>query len=260
MKFDMHCHTAEGSPDAGVRIEDYILRLMELGYGGMLVADHDSYNGYRKWKRHIKGKRYKDFVVLKGIEYDTIDGGHILVIMPEDVKLRILELRGLPVRLLIDIVHRHGGILGPAHPCGERYLSLIHTKKKRDKEELLRKFDFIEDFNSCETLDSNQKAKQLSDLFEKPGFGGSDSHRYDCIGTAWTELPASIRCESDLIRYIKGGGTTETGGTYYNKTTKKRIGALNHVLVQMFYFYNHAGSIAKSRKRKRELKKYRDIF
>ena len=31
--------------------------------------------------------------MLKGIEYDTIDAGHILVIMPENVKLKILELR-----------------------------------------------------------------------------------------------------------------------------------------------------------------------
>ena len=48
----------------------------------------------------------EDFLVLKGIEYDTIDAGHVLVIMPETIKLRILELRGLPVQLLIDIVHQ----------------------------------------------------------------------------------------------------------------------------------------------------------
>ena len=42
----------------------------------------------------------------------------------ENVNLKILELRGLPVHLLIDIVHKNGGILGPAHPCGEKYLSI----------------------------------------------------------------------------------------------------------------------------------------
>lgn len=35
-------------------------------------------------------------MVLKGVEYDTCDCGHILVIMPFGVKLKILELRGLP--------------------------------------------------------------------------------------------------------------------------------------------------------------------
>ena len=93
IKFDMHCHTKEGSLDGKVEIETYITELISKGFGGMLVSDHNSYNGYRKWKKSIKGKKYEDFVVLKGIEYDTIDAGHILVIVPETIKLKILEDR-----------------------------------------------------------------------------------------------------------------------------------------------------------------------
>ena len=95
MKFDMHCHTKEGSLDGKVGIEEYIRILKEKGYQGMLVSDHNSYNGYRYWRDHIKGKKYTDFVVLKGIEYDTNNAGHFLVILPEGVKPRILEMRGL---------------------------------------------------------------------------------------------------------------------------------------------------------------------
>ena len=40
-------------------------------------------------------------MVLKGIEYDTLDCGHMLVVMPVGVKLRILEMRGLPIALLV---------------------------------------------------------------------------------------------------------------------------------------------------------------
>ena len=82
--------------------------------------------------------------MLKGIEYDTIDAGHILVIMPETIKLKILELRGLPVQILIDIVHKNGGILGPAHPCGEKYLSFTNTLKKRNQMAVMNQFDFLE--------------------------------------------------------------------------------------------------------------------
>ena len=49
--------------------------------------------------------------------------------MPEGVKMRLLEMRGMPVTMLIDFVHRHGGILGPAHPCGEKYMSFTNTKR-----------------------------------------------------------------------------------------------------------------------------------
>ena len=129
MKFDMHCHTKEGSLDGKVEIEEYIRILKEKGYQGMLVSDHNSYNGYRYWRDHIKGKKYTDFVVLKGIEYDTNNAGHFLVILPEGVKPRILEMRGMPVELLTRVVHAYGGILGPAHPFGEKYLSFGSSKK-----------------------------------------------------------------------------------------------------------------------------------
>ena len=65
MKIDMHCHTKEGSIDGKVPIEEYISMLKAQGFGGMLVTDHDSYGGYRYWKKNIKGKKNKDFVVLK---------------------------------------------------------------------------------------------------------------------------------------------------------------------------------------------------
>ena len=120
MKIDMHCHVKEGSIDSKVSLEDYITLLKKKGFQGMVITDHNTYNGYRYWKNHMKGKVHTDFVVLKGIEYDTRDAGHILVIMPEGVKMRLLEMRGMPVSLLIDLVHRNGGVLGPAHPCGEK--------------------------------------------------------------------------------------------------------------------------------------------
>ena len=108
MKLDMHCHTHEGSVDSKIGVEEYIRILKEKGYDGMLITDHDTYNGYRYWKEHLKGKKYKDFVVLKGIEYDTNNAGHMLVVMPENVKLRILEMRGMPLPMLLFIVHAFG--------------------------------------------------------------------------------------------------------------------------------------------------------
>ena len=64
--------------------------------------------------------------------------------MPENVKLLILECRGLPVKMLQDIVHHHGGILGPAHPCGERHLSITRTRLYKKHPEIMENFDFLE--------------------------------------------------------------------------------------------------------------------
>lgn len=256
MKFDMHCHTKEGSMDSKVAIEEYIGTLIEKGFGGMLVSDHNSYNGYRAWKRTLKDKKYQDFVVLKGIEYDTIDAGHILVIMPEQVKLPILEMRGLPVQFLIEIVHRYGGILGPAHPCGEKYLSITNTRKHRNQLAVMEKFDFLEGFNACENVSSNFRAAAIAAQYQKPQFGGSDAHKTDCVGCAYTELPDTVRKESDLIACVKAGEEIYCGGSYYGGTTKERIGCMNHVLVESFWLYNRLGSLFRHHRRVAELHKY----
>lgn len=249
MKFDMHCHTSEGSLDGKICIADYIEILKDNGFNGMLVSDHNSYNGYRKYRDHLK-KHIKDFVVLKGIEYDTIDAGHILIIMPETVKLPILELRGLPVKLLQEIVHKHGGILGPAHPCGEKHLSITQTRAYKNNPSIMNNFDFLEGFNSCESIESNTNALNLARKYNLPVFGGSDSHHHDCVGTAHTIFNENISCESDLINYVKSKKATEYGGYYYHGTVKQRIGILNNVLVCSFWFYNRFASIYRSHKRK----------
>lgn len=254
MKFDMHCHTKEGSLDGKIPIAEYVQLLKEKGFDGMLVTDHDSYNGFRRYRDHLK-KTLDDFVVLKGIEYDTIDAGHILVIMPENVKLLILECRGLPVRILQDIVHRHGGILGPAHPCGERHLSISRTRIYKRHPELMANFDFLEGFNACESPESNAAARQLALQYDLAIFGGSDSHHADCVGTAYTGFHGEINTESDLIDYVRDKQEISYGGYYYQKTVKGRLGFLNHVLVESFWVYNHFASVYRSRKRKFALRK-----
>lgn len=257
MKFDMHCHTKEGSVDAKVSVEEYIQILKEKGFDGMLVSDHDSYEGYRYWREHIKCKRYRDFVVLRGVEYDTVDGGHFLVILPKNVRLKILEIRGMPVQLLIHLVHHCGGILGPAHPCGARYMSIFSTGIYKRKKDIALQFDFLEGFNSCEDEKSNANATEIAERYGLCMFGGSDSHRPDCVGTAYTEFDGVIRNEDDLIDYINSGKKTTAGGVRYYGTTKDRLGIFNHILVQSFWFYNKFGAMFRGRKRSIELEKTR---
>ncbi len=172
------------------------------------------------------------------------------MILPEHVKLLLMECRGLPVRVLIDVVHRHGGILGPAHPCGERHLSFTRTRAYRKNPDIMKHFDFVEAFNACESQESNSEARQLALRYNLPMFGGSDSHHPDCVGTAYTELKEPITTESELIGYISKKGVTNYGGEYYQGTVKGKIGIFNHVLVEGFWFYNHFASMYRYHKRK----------
>ena len=70
MKFDMHCHTKEGSPDGSIRVEDTIRILQEKGFDGMLISDHNSYRAYRHWKKNIK-------VLRTGADRDPCPGGKV---------------------------------------------------------------------------------------------------------------------------------------------------------------------------------------
>ena len=258
MKLDMHCHTHEGSVDSKIGVEEYIRALKEKGYDGMLITDHDTYNGYRYWKEHLKGKKYKDFVVLKGIEYDTNNAGHMLVVMPENVKLRILEMRGMPLPMLLFIVHAFGGIVGPAHPYGEKYLSFANTGYYRKYPHIVKKFDFIEAFNACEPAEKNILARYMANKYNNPGFGGSDSHRLDCVGTAFTRLPERVTKESELIALVRKKKTIKYGGRIYKGTTKEKIGKVNDVLLYSFWVYNKVLCVSQGIRRRGQ-KRYLNV-
>ena len=255
MKIDMHCHTKEGSLDGKVPIEEYIRLLRDQGFGGMLVTDHDSYGGYRQWKNHIKGRRYEDFRVFKGVEYDTLDAGHIIVIMPENIKLRLLELRGIPVQMLIPIVHNYGGVLGPAHPCGEKFMSFMNAKAYKRNPDILNEFDFMEVFNACEPVEVNEKARKVAEEYGLVGTGGSDAHKADCVGLAYTRIPDHITCESQLIDYIKSKPSMDCGGTIYRNTTKEKMGKAKTFMTHSFWVYNKIGGWSKAIKRSSKMKK-----
>lgn len=251
MKLDMHCHTKEGSPDGKLELLENIAILKEKGYQGMLITDHNSYKAYRYYKK--LADKPDDFVVLKGIEYDTINAGHMLVIMPTGAKLPILELRGLPLLLLIEIVHLYGGILGPAHPCGEKFLSIKNTLRGNISDDIYRKFDFIEGYNACEDADSNMRAMTLAARFDLPCFGGSDSHKPDCAGFGYTVLQENITSETELIEYIRAKKPTMIGGLHYTHTTKSKLGKVNNVLVYSFWVYNKFLALFRRKARNLEL-------
>lgn len=253
MRFDMHCHTKEGSLDGKIPLKEYVLHLKNLGFDGMLITDHNSYKAYRYYIKHRNDPEFQDFTVLKGIEYDTCDSGHILVIMPENVRLPILELRGLPVKLLIEIVHAFHGILGPAHPMGEKYLSLTNCNYYKKHPEIVKEFDFIETYNACESSQANRDAALLAEQYHLPGTGGSDAHKIRCAGMAYTDMDADISTESDLIRYLKTTPAISCGGSHYSGTTREQLGTAYNLLLDLFCLYNKCSNFFRRSRREMEI-------
>ena len=214
MKFDLHCHTKEGSLDSKVSILKYISEYKKRGYDGFMISDHNTYKGCVAWDELRKlpelAEELADFTVIRGLEYDTKDAGHVLVVMPDDMYLRLLHIRGMRLRKLIYVVHSCGGVLGLAHPFGAASSSAMgFTIMNYD---LIDELDFIETFNTCESELSNYLATELAAKYELPGTGGTDAHREEYIGMACTEIDADIRCNNDFIKAITEGVAFRASG------------------------------------------------
>lgn len=261
MKFDMHCHTKEGSIDAKVSMESYVRRLIGLGYDGMLVTDHNSYKGYDRWneiKKKMEHRTGKSFVVLKGIEYDTRDAGHMLVILPEKIHTRLLEIRGMRLKHLEKIVHELGGILGPAHPYGTGFFAFMRTRTGKLNEHFMHKFDFVESFNACSKPLQNKLSRRLARKYKKPEFGGSDAHREHVIGAAYTIIDKNIRNNDDLIDAIREEVHMFADGDWEDKVRKKQRKSIEQSAVIGYWIYNKVLAFANAFRRISAWREYRE--
>lgn len=197
---DMHCHTKEGSMDGHCSVFDSALKLKQMGFTGMVVADHNSCEGYDTW---IAGKddhpELNGFNVIRGLEYDTRDGGHVLCILPENVSYRLLLIRGMSVTRLLTVVHEKHGICGMCHPYGNGYFAAMHTNHVKNSEEIQKKFDFIETYNAHIKDEGNHDAELLAQHLKKPGTGGTDAHKIEYVGTASTGFDIKITNTDELI-------------------------------------------------------------
>ena len=206
MLFDLHCHTSEGSPDAVIPIINLIDKLKEKGYDGALITDHNSYKGINS----INLEEIQNFKVLRGVEYDTKDGGHVIIVLPTGMDYELFTLRGMYLEDVIKVVHALGGIVGPAHPFDYYRLGLCNNPRWLGRIDLIKQLDFIETFNACGREHANVLSEQLAEYLNKPYFGGSDSHRRESVGLGYTKFKEVIRNENDLIRIVKAGNKSST--------------------------------------------------
>lgn len=232
LKYDFHCHINEGSKDSKVYAKQNINILIGKGFSGCLITDHDTYNGYKHIKKNIN---IDNFCVLKGIEYSTIDAGHIIVIMPDEYDSKEIKHLGMKLKDLIHYVHTNGGILGPAHPFSEPYLSTFSSNKYKNDYDICSQFDFIEVFNAGEKKEENDKALDLARKYSLPTIGGSDSHYIEHCGTGYIEVEEIIKTNNELIKYIKDNRNIYVNGELYVNQDREKYDKYG----KLIYYLSH---------------------
>ena len=77
---------------------------------------------------------------------------------------------------------------------------------------------------------------------------------------SWTASAWGIRnfrygLRQSWIWQIREKGEIQSGGEYYTKTTKDKIGKFNKLLIFSFWFYNRGGALLKKHTRKKKINK-----
>lgn len=230
MILDTHVHTSEGSIDGRISIFDTVAILKQKGYQGVVVTDHNSYKGYEAWVRSER----TDFTVIRGLEYDTLDAGHMLVLLPDGVSGELFTHRGMRLSRVIDEVHARKGVIGVAHPyqCGS--CGMMKRFRWNEDSQILRDIDFIEGINSHGNPCTDSFSVKLAEKYQKVMSAGSDSHTEKSVGLARTMTKQWVYNTTDLIDYIQSGCAMELEGEYLYSTFEPlhrallRIGAVGY--------------------------------
>jgi len=194
MKIDLHCHS-KYSEDNPLEPEEVIEQAIQLNLAGVCFTEHDSMTP--SWALEKIGIP-EGFFVFRGVEIST-DRGHLLAyglkddswnIGPSHTHLNALQM--------IENVHRLGGICVPAHPF-RGWDSFGEDVFRTDG------FDAIETHNGLNLGDMNQKAIQAAITRKLPSVGGSDCHKKEQVGRAFTEFKNPVHTIDELVEEIKKG-------------------------------------------------------
>lgn len=211
MKIDMHVHSRY-SEDGSAEIEEIIRAAKRKGLDGIAITDHNTIDG---WDEAIRlGKKY-GIIVVRGEEVSSKEG-HILAY---GISHKIEK--GMSADETVKEIKQAGGVAVAAHPF--RVSNGVGGNVVRHIN-----FDCVEAINSWSPPYINRKAEKLAKSLGLPVTGGSDAHRTDDIGRAYTVFPDDVKSEYDVIKSMKqgrvsAGGSSQEWGALLSESYKKLI-------------------------------------
>jgi predicted metal-dependent phosphoesterase TrpH len=207
MIIDLHVHT-NLSDDSKTAPEKYVEAAIKSGAGLGAIC----FTEHRKFPRDPElDRRYAELsdnhgiLIIKGVEADT-DLGHLLLFGLTDEVLRRFDPahRMLKSALLIDVIHKEGGIAIPAHPFrdsgyGSRLDDLVAT--------LGPALSAVEAINGQNSPIENERAMAAVEKLGLTALGGSDAHfpTAHWFLTCATELERPIKNVEELCVELRAG-------------------------------------------------------
>jgi predicted metal-dependent phosphoesterase TrpH len=190
LRLDLHVHTSH-SYDGLCSVDEVVAAAKTKGLDGIAITDHNSIAGHPEAKKLSKS----GFLVIPGVEVASADG-HIV-----GLGVRELITRNLPAKETVERIREQGGVAIAAHPFAlGRRPGLVYRAK----------FDAIEVLNSRAFFLSNPLARRFAERNKIPMVAGSDAHRRDEIGLAYTTVDCEPKTEL-VLEHIKMGKSSVSG-------------------------------------------------
>lgn len=204
MKADLHVHT-DHSSDGVSSVKEMLDKARSLGMGCIAITDHNTMAGYHEAEGMDHG-----LILIPAMEISSADG-HILAYGLEGE-----VAAGMSVKDTVAAIHAVGGIAVAAHP--------YRTWSGLGEANVIEDFDAVEVLNGRSAAKGNRSASVLAKRMGKPVTAGSDAHRTDHMGDAYSILPFDCRDSDDVIRAIIQGRVTPAGDS------RSAMGTLAYVL------------------------------
>ncbi len=190
-RIDLHVHS-RFSGDNDSDPEESIIQAIGLNLQGIAFTEHYYYEA----SEPVEGLREKyseSICIFRGVEFSSSDG-HCLVF---GVNTDTLGMKGMPVRDIVRIVTRAGGVVIPSHP----YRSI---NSLGDIVKSLEGISALEGYNGCNMDLFNAKAVETAMLLNLPYTGGSDAHSPAEVGSCFTEFDDRVT-EDNFVEMLKAG-------------------------------------------------------
>ncbi|WP_276260268.1 CehA/McbA family metallohydrolase [Haloglomus litoreum] len=173
IRLDTHVHT-RFSHDAAGSVRAVLAAARDAGLDGLAITDHDTVWGARRAAR--LASEYGLFVI-PGVEVSTAEG-HLLALGVEAA-----PVPGRPMAETVGTVRDRGGVAVAAHPFQvSRHGASGRTIRRAAP-------DAVETFNAHQMTGlQNRRARRFADRADYPAVGGSDAHRPEMVGRAYTEV------------------------------------------------------------------------
>ena len=213
-KYEMHCHTQEGSRCGHLGGAEMVDFYKSMGYTGLVISDH-FFNGNTTvpkdlpWEERVNlffngyetAKARGDEVgldVFFAWENSYAGNDFLTYGLGREWLLKHPYCDALPVKQFLRLVRESGGYSVHAHPYRESgYIEMIRL--------LPREVDAVETINACRTDFENEMADIYATKYNLAKICGTDNHVGKRERLAALELEFRAKSLDDIILAIKEG-------------------------------------------------------